>query len=348
MFVFSPTETRTITPTPSVTATQTPTTTLSPYPTIPYPLKPGPVITRENARRIVLLGTVPEKLAGGVAGAQLAWSPDSSRIAVTTEGEGVRIIDPLQMKEIGEILQNTEGIFDQPGGIAYSPDGKWLAVAIPMGVFSNPGDVYLYDSQTYRRGRDIIKWFGAYTLAFSHNGRWLAFGTHTVGGVIDLASGNVLFNFGNRLTDITFILFSWNDEYFTAYGNNMFTPILMNTKTWSLEYEIEGEICFSRDNKYFAMAPGIWSLGDFQVIHSFGNNFHIGMCDFGEQGDVLFTSIGGVGLVILETEKGDDLNLLIPESNQESINTIALSPDGRMLAVIDWKQGGVSFWGVTS
>jgi WD40 repeat protein len=308
-------------------------------------LKPGPVINRENAGRVIRLGTVQEKLALGTAGAQLAWSPDNSRIAVTTDGEGVRIIDPLQMKEVGEIRQNTEDIFDRPGGIAYTPDGRVLAVSIPQGVFSNPGDIVYYDAKTLQKVGEAPFSFGAFVLIFSHNGEWMAYGTHTVAWVVDLATNEGLIKAGERHSDFTFVLFSDDDRFFAVSGLNLSSPMLFETDTWFLEYELDGEICFSPDNIHFAMTPGIWELESYQEVMIFDDEFYIGVCNFGKQGDILINSQSGSGLDVWEVKTGELLTVL-GQPAEFGWKNFSLSPDGRFIAVADWIEGGVSFWGI--
>ncbi|MGB7539116.1 MAG: WD40 repeat domain-containing protein [Anaerolineales bacterium] len=341
----SPTDTLPPSPTASRTSTPTSTATATLNPTVNYPLQPGQVINRENAGRVIRLGTVHEKLALGEAGAQLAWSPDSSRIAVTTEGDGVRIIDPLQMEEVGEIRQNTEGIFDRPGGIAYSPNGKFLAVTIPCGIYSNPCHTVFYDAQTYSRPGKELEHTGAYVLTFSHNGKWMAYGSRAIARVMNLESYEGLFLVAESHSWYDLVLFSEDDRYFAVSGVNLADSLLVSTATWSLEYELDGKICFSPDNLHFAMTPGIWELDTYQEVMIFGEDFSIGACSFGKQGDILINSHGGTGLDIWDTATGELLAIL-GDRAENRWYSFSLSPDGRLIALVDWDAGGVSFWGI--
>ena len=279
-------------------------------------------------------------------GAQLAWSPDSSRIAVTTEGEGVRIIDPLQLEEVGEIRQDTEGIFDRPGGIAYSPNGQFLAVTIPCGIYSNPCHTVFYDAHTYSRTGKELEHIGAYVLTFSHNGKWMAYGSNTTAGVINLEPYGGLFQIGERHSLYDFVLFSEDDRYFAVSGVNFADPLLVNTATWSLEYELDGLICFSPDHFHFAMTPGIWELESYQKVMTFGEEYSIGLCNFGKEGDILINSKSESRLDIWDTATGELLATLGEETVNGRWYSFSLSPDGRLIALVDWDAGGVSFWGI--
>jgi WD40 repeat protein len=346
MSMASPTKIESNTPEVSVMVELTPTITPTYLPNITYPLKPGPIITRENATLVALLGTIPEGSMGGVVGSQLAWSPDSSELAVTTCGEGVKIIDPMAMREIGEINQQIEGIVDCPGGIAYSPDGNILAVSIPQGKYSNPGDISFYETSSFTKVRDIPS-NGAYALKFSHNGKWLAYGGLMGGEVINIETEEQVYQFDETNIDFDFVLFSWDDNYFTASGNG-YSPVLVNTGTWTAEYELDGNICFSLDNKYIAMNPGIWEMGKYQLVKQFETNYFVGLCDFGKQSDILINSESGVGVVIWDVNSGIILNHFLKMIKFSPYYNMALSPDGKLIAVMDRSTKAVSIWGIPS
>jgi WD40 repeat protein len=341
----SSTKTIVITSTNAMTKTINNTVTLSPYPTVSYPLKPRPIIKRDNAELITLLGTVPEVNFGGLVGSQLAWSPDSKQIAITTNGEGIRIIDPLVMREIGEIKQNREGIIDSPGGIAYSPDGKILAVSIPSGKYSNPGNIAFYDTSTYEKVRDDLPSYGAYVIKYSHNGNWLAYGGFMGGEVVDLDSGEQIYKFVEYNVEFYSVQFSWDDKYFMAAGNG-YSSVLVNTETWNSVYELNGNTCFSPDNKYFAKEPGIWEIESNRLVKGFEVEYFIGLCDFGKQGDILINSESGVGIEVWDVNTGELINLFLRMTIFGPFYNMALSPDGRIIAIMDRQEKAISFWGI--
>lgn len=340
------TETTAISYTTVMTETLNHTVTLSPYPSVSSPVKPGPIITRDNADQLALLGNVPEGNIGGLVGGQLAWSPDSKQIAITTNGEGIRIIDPLVLREIGEIKQkNREGIIDSPGGIAYSPDGKILAVSIPSGKYSNPGNIAFYDTSTYEKVREDLPSYGAYVIKYSHNGKWLAYGGFMGGEVVDLESGKQIYNFVENNVEFYSVQFSWDDKYFMAAGNGYFS-VLVNTESWITVYELNGNTCFSPDNKYFAMEPGIWEIESNQLVKGFKVEYFIGLCDFGKKGDILINSESGVGIEVWDLYTGELINLFLRMTNYGPFYSMALSPDGRIIAIMDRQEKAVSFWSI--
>src|SRR4030042_102738 len=125
-------------PTPSPAPTLTTTSTASKaLPTFSYPIIPGPVINRENAGRLALLGAVHAKtspyFASGIRH-QLDWSPDGREIVLASNGDGIRFIDPLNMKDTGGITEISGMAINNPRTVVYIPEGKTIATTIPEGI----------------------------------------------------------------------------------------------------------------------------------------------------------------------------------------------------------------------
>lgn len=142
-----------------------------------------------------------KKLAGGSHG--LAYSPDGRFIAagqaLTQRLKGVSIY--VWDSKTGALVKNITGPFpiDKPANsvtyLAFSPDGRYLAVGY-YGNFPHPGDnIYLYDTRSWTP----IKSFGDAKapaqggLIFSPDGQRIAQGT--LGGEIriwDVATGQLV------------------------------------------------------------------------------------------------------------------------------------------------------------
>jgi WD40 repeat protein len=342
----SPPPTRTESWTPSPIATPSPTVNSLAQPSFSYPLKPGPVINRENAKRVIRLGIIPIESLGGIIGSQMAWSPDGSRLAVTTNGEGIRIIDPLAMIEIGEIWRNVEGMADAPGGIASSPDGTMIAVSLPDDESDHPWKIVFFDTQTFAKVREDIPSNIGYVLSFSHHGKWLAYGSQWGGEVINLEDNSQIYQFvADENADFDSVVFSWDDRYFTASANGH-TPGLVHTGSWKVERELSGSICFAPDGERIAMTPVIWSLEDFQLTTNMGDDFGVGLCDFGMQNDILINFDLCLGIGIWDADTGGLLNFLVPMDGCGTFYNVSLSPDGKFIAVIDRLKKVLSIWGI--
>src|SRR4030042_6872802 len=137
----TPSVTPSTTPSPAPTLTTTSTTGKA-LPTFSYPITPGPVIDRENAGRLALLGAVTAKtspyFASGIRH-QLDWSPDGREIVLASNGDGIRFIDPLNMKDTGGITEISGMAINNPGTEVYSPAGKTIVTTMPAGLQSLPG-----------------------------------------------------------------------------------------------------------------------------------------------------------------------------------------------------------------
>jgi WD40 repeat protein len=331
--------------------TSSPTITLTSSPALAYPLTPGPVITKDNASQVELLGSIQEKLlTSSLLQNHLAWSPDNKIIAVTTNGDGVQFIDPLNMKAVGSIMQNVQGLIDKPSGISYSPDGKTIAVAIPVGIDSYPGDIAFYDVITYKPVRKNLRELDVNNIKYSHNGRWLAVAT-TQDFLVDNIANNswpIHFGYDGYNGNFTYANISPNDQY-VAFGGLDSTELMYSTSTWSVVFQdkngVGGGLCFSPDNKYYITGVGInkWSLGSFTLMKSFGskeNNIHL--CDYGKMGDIVIWDTPDIDIVNEGT--GEIINSL----KIEDVSDMAFSPDGRFIAALgrDNNVYELCLWGI--
>jgi WD40 repeat protein len=307
----------------------------------------GSIITKENAAQIELLGSIKENLTESLIGSHLAWSPDGKEIALTTNGDGVRIIDPLTMKEVGEIKQNVQGLIDRPSDVAYSPDGKTIAIAIPTGIFSYPNNVAFYDVITHKTVQKTIHWSGINIINYSHNGRWFTYGSDGTIFVINLQNiqGKELMRYdSDDESRFNYAIFSPNDKYF-AFAGMDFPVQIYDTSSWNSVYKYDGGgggLCFSPDNKYFVNGKGIWSMDNINIVKEFGRELYINVCDYGINGDIIIN--GEAPIQILDAKTGEVLNLL---KGDKDIFDIALSPDGRFIASLGSdKYDSIKLWGI--
>jgi WD40 repeat protein len=344
-------------PTPSATPSTTPALTTTStaskaLPTFSYPITPGPIINRENAGRLALLGVVTAKtspyLGSGIRH-QLDWSPDSREIVLASKGDGIRFIDPLNMIDIGGITEISGMAINFPGMVVISPDGKTIVTTIPAGLFSLPGPIYFIDSKTHIESHKSLGSTETLMIAYSHAGKRMAVGTRFNVSVYDFTLDNWIWNLDDEQNEFyEYVSFSWDDRYlaFTGeYGTRM-----VNTSTWEFvntfdDMEMYVPLCFSRDNKYYSSPPGIWSLDDFTLVKSISEEYAFGICEYGKENDIVIGLTSQTKIQIWDIEKGEVITEIT--GPQGSIYDMVLSPDGRFIATAEgFENPMVKIWGV--
>ncbi|KAH7918618.1 WD40 repeat-like protein [Leucogyrophana mollusca] len=110
----------------------------------------------------------------------IAISPNGRRIASGMEGDGLIVWDALTLEVVHEIKG---GVY----GLAYSPDGHWIATT----PIDDEREVQLLDADTGRPGREPLKCDASVScVAFSPDGSRIAVGLwNGYFQVIDIATG---------------------------------------------------------------------------------------------------------------------------------------------------------------
>ncbi|HKW98805.1 MAG TPA: c-type cytochrome domain-containing protein [Bryobacteraceae bacterium] len=98
----------------------------------------------------------------------LAYRPDGKLLALGTYKE-VRLLDPASGKTVATLTGQAEAV----RGVAFSPDGKWLAAA--GGLPARSGEVKIWDVESRKELRTIKGHADCiYAVAFSPDGRSIA------------------------------------------------------------------------------------------------------------------------------------------------------------------------------
>jgi WD40 repeat protein len=354
----SPTGTLTNTPLPSYTVTQTTTVTPLPRPSINYPITPGPVINSYNVRQLILLGSIKEKTyqnsrTTSRVAYQLDWAPDSHELALASDGDGIRFIDPLNMKDIGGIIEVNGEAINYQAAIDYNPNGGSIAAAITYGFHNVLGKIVFLDSTTYfLLSSEIITGADIFTMKYSNKGDMLGIGDLYGTVIYGMSDYQGIWSYGEHLIFVDFIAFSWDDKYFAFRGD--YGTRMVNTNTWSFVEEFDnlqsgGVLCFSPNGKYFAQRPGLFSLENFNQLISLGNDLNVDVCEFGKESDIVINYDSTKDRIeIWDVETGELLSVI--QGRGKSIYYMALSPDGRLLAIAmgdkSGKENAVEIWGI--
>ena len=198
----------------------------------------------------------------------------------------------------GAIARLGKGIINE---IAYSPNGKYLAVASSIGI-------WIYDMETYQEIELISGAEGHInSVVFSLDGNAI------VGGSQD---GNVYF---------------WNVNTWEL------SKILSSNVNWinSVVFSPGGNTMASSGGTYEGTEPVIdlWNFHTDELLKSFGGPYApLSVC-FSPDGKTL---IGGEkykkGIFVWNVDTGELLMTLIGHDEFESINSIVFSPDGKIIA----------------
>ena len=111
----------------------------------------------------------------------MALSPDNRQLATASVDRTVRVWDVAS----GDSLAVLEGHRNTVHAVVYMPDGKTMVSAgtvVNDANQSTSGEICFWDAQTYEKSRETINRpdsVTVYSLAVSHDGRWLAAGDAT-------------------------------------------------------------------------------------------------------------------------------------------------------------------------
>jgi WD40 repeat protein len=216
----------------------------------------------ESGGLVRLLRGNPSQIRG------LAFSPDGRRIALGDRQP------PLLVRELetgSRVLEIPNEDFGGAMGIAYSPDGHYLATAS-----GNGGD--LWDAATGEHVRTLPQhvWF-VYCLAYSPDGRRIAVGSRngTV-KVSEAPSGRLIRSLNENAGRTSAVAFSPDDRYLVAAGADGFIRF-WDTATWTAQRKIAAHngaalgLSYSHDGKWLASCGAdqtikIWDTTSHQEV----------------------------------------------------------------------------------
>jgi len=295
------TTTSTITLTPSPSPTFTPLSTDTPTPILlaefgtPIPTALPP-ITLENASQVSGLTEWYEETV-----TDLAWTPDG-RILAVSDGSGINLYDIETFQLRRSLYPKNPGIVD----IEFSPRGTWLIAGSRRG-----------DEET-GYASSLEGWLGS---------DWKPLG--------------LLYGVGKALSGMAF---SPNGWYFAiAYASSRYSQNsvdIWNVTTWTISDTLKTgtvlDVAFSTDGNMLASSPDryairIWDLQAGEWSYSFHTSFTgaVTKLIFSPDGVTLATGHYD-GTIRLWDLRTGEMVLLI--ESEEVIESLAFSPDGRLLA----------------
>ena len=100
---------------------------------------------------------------------QVIWSPDSKTLLYTDRKNRLVAVD-VASKSKQTLMQNPNG---EPGGVAFSPDSKWITYT--KSAENEMGVVYVYNIASKKEYPVTERWYNSSSPVFSTDGKYLIF-----------------------------------------------------------------------------------------------------------------------------------------------------------------------------
>lgn len=244
--------------------------------------------------------------------------------------------------------------------IVYSPDGQTAAVASGMRKSHNTGEISLREVTTGREVALVKRDLGVRSVAFSADGKLLAFGDFDgFSGLVDPAAGKLLHTFPQRPKPVYAVAFAPDGKLLAA-------ACLDGTLTlWNVEQQTEHTtlnltdpvtaVAISLDGRTLAAATWqgkvqLWDLPSLQPKHTLEGSVApqaamriVEAIAFSNDSKQLVTGSWDTTMRLWDVEKGT----IVREFTgvEWSINSIAFAPDGKTIATGESRpEAGIRFW----
>ena len=214
-------------------------------------------------------------------------------------------VQPIGVENAWRVVQLTRWGGSIPYGIAFSPDGRLLAVASGTGIF-------LYDAADLSEVRFIATDAAIFRVAFAPDGRLLAsgFNDNTV-RLWDVQTGALLRTLEGHTREVRSVAFA-PDGRLLASASWDTTVRLWDVQTGALLRTLEGH---TRE---------VWSVA------------------FAPDGRLLASASGDTTVRLWDAPTGALLRTL--EGHTDWVWSVAFAPDGRLLASSGSEDGTVRLW----
>jgi WD40 repeat protein len=268
-------------------------------------------------------------------------TPTTLPVALSLDGtpppSAGAVISPANAARLVEVARWGKG---PANSLCFSPDGKVLAVASPIGIF-------FYDPGTLQQIRSIDTRAPAEGITFSPDGKSLA---AIVDGdqvnLYDFASGQALHTFSSpNKNGITSLAFSPNGKTL-AYSLVDFTIKLVDVGSGNELPALSGQtgaitnLAFLPDSKTLAsnssdQSVNLWDVSSGNTIRTLGaqqGNGNVSDMAVSPDGTALATAYDLQELTIWDSASGQAIQTIQGDKPSTTFISVAFSPDGKLLA----------------
>lgn len=262
----------------------------------------------------------------------VAFSPDGDSFASLSK-ENLKIWEKNTDIAIRTLSSEVSG-----RGLAYSPDGKFLA----SNVKGNKINIWEVSSgkeiNTYEDNTSFIN-----TISYSPNGKYLASGSSIFDNSVkvwNLETGYSASTYRFYESGVTSVAFSKDSKFLLSASEDK-TIVYFNTDDISKRMTIKGQsrsiecLAISVDNKYVIAGSNdntskIWDIGHGKEIYVLkGHLLPVKCADFSSDGKYAATGSWDNTIRIYNMANGEHLKTL--KDHTECVTSICFSPDGQLL-----------------
>jgi RNA polymerase sigma factor (sigma-70 family) len=305
--------------------------------------------TKDHAQKIAVWDVAGRKqlwqwdnIGSWCAGDNLAFSPDSKRIAVSSDVGEIILLEAATGKRVRQFGSLSPHV----SSVQISPDAKVVAAA------DWEGTIRVWDLESGKLRHELKgPKHGVYALAFAPDSQTLAAGgaDHSL-HLIDVATGKVRRIQGNKMYTYS-LLFSRDGKTLAAGGYFANTIRLWDVATGKEVVPLRGHnacllvTVFSPDGKLLASAGQdevirIWDVGTKKEVRQLhGCEKWVEDLAFSPDGKLLASASRDRVVRVWEVETGHVLRSF--PNLQEAFNAVAFAPNGKFLASSGGKQAYV-------